>query len=207
MSESADPLYNAVASTCYRLQGDYLADPSTRQHHSARATLAELRRGGTLDPEKNPLVIEKALFAMQGDFPERLSSKKDEASPSEHAAFVALSLFSLHMQGAREPMHAKNASFAAACGRLNALGKSSSIKPRIDAMLLANNEQSRLMHIRSLVTLLRSESIGFDYGQLAQDLRSLGNPEKRPGIQLRWGREFANSHFRNTKSAVETPTF
>lgn len=204
MSEPIDVLRNVVGATCHRLQGDYLADPSLARHHSARATLAELRRGGSLDISKDPLALGKVLFAMQGEFSEQLAGKGDEPSPSEKAAFVALTLFGVHMQGTNQPVHVPGFSFAAACGQLNAQGTSDSIKPRIDAMLLANDEQARLTHIRSLVNLLRSKEIGFDYGLFARDIRGLSDPAKRPGIQIRWSRDFSNSYFRNNKSSPVT---
>lgn len=204
MNKAPDLLRNAVGSTCHRLQSDYFSDPTLARHHSARATLAELRHGATLDLAKNPLALEKALFAMQGDFSEQLASKGDAASPSERAACFALALFGVHMQGAKESVHTPGVSFAAACGQLNLRRDSNSIKPRVDAMLLANNEQSRLIHIRSLVTLLRAESIGFDYGLFARDIRSLADPIKRAGVQLKWGKDFANAHFRQAPSPTET---
>lgn len=201
MTEPTDVLRNVVGATCHRLQEGYLADPDSPAHHSARAALAELRHGGTTDINKDPLGLEKVLFAMQGDFSERLAGKGDAPSPSERAAFVALTLFGIHMQGASEKMHIPGRSFTSACGYLFALNISASIKPRIDAMLLASSENARLTHIRSLVTLLRSHSIGFDYGLLARDLRSLSDPQKRSGVQLRWGRDFAGAHFHQTSSS------
>ncbi|MEJ5927023.1 type I-E CRISPR-associated protein Cse2/CasB [Corynebacterium sp. H128] len=199
MTEKNDALRSAVGSTCHRLQKDYLSDPQSSAHHSARATLAELRRGSSLDFRKDPLCLGKVLFAMQGEFSDRLSGKGDAPSPSEEAAYIALTLFGIHMQSAAEGMHQPGTSFAAACGKLHAQEVSESIKPRIDAMLLAHDERARLTHIRSLVTLLRSKKIGFDYGLLARDLRALGDSKTRSGIQLRWGREFATGHFRSSK--------
>ena len=54
-------------------------------------------------------------------------------------------------------------------------------------MLLARDEKSRLLQIRSLVSLLRSKELACDYGKLASDLRALMNPKRRPGVLLRWG--------------------
>lgn len=140
-----------------------------------------------------------------GDFVEKLAGKTDEPSPSEQAAFAALTLFGLHMQSATKPMHTAEISFARACGKLYATGTSESIKSRVDAMLLARDEKSRLLQIRSLVSLLRSKELPCDYGKLASDLRALMNPKRRPGVQLRWGRDFANGSFQ-TESTSETKT-
>ncbi|AEX45348.1 type I-E CRISPR-associated protein Cse2/CasB [Corynebacterium diphtheriae] len=204
MAENKDALRAAVGATCHRLQEAYLGDRNSARHHSARATLAELRRGATVDIRKNPLGLEKVLFAMAGDFSDRLVGHGDNPSPSEEAAFVALTLFGVHMQSATSPVHIPQVSFASACGRLHSLGTSDSIKPRVDAMLLASQEQARLVHIRSLVTLLRANNIGFDYGLLARDLRALNDPKKRAGIQLRWGRDFAIGHFHNSNSTTNS---
>lgn len=203
-----DLLRNAVGATCHRLQNNYFCDPNSREHHSARAALAELRRHASLDITGDALALANALFVMDGEFANKLAGKGDDPTDSEYAAFVALTLFGIHMQSATSPQHIPGTSFAAACGKLHSLEISDSIKPRIDAMLLAGNEKSRLVHIRSLITLLRGQDIGLDYGLLAQDLRALSDPRKRSGVQLRWGRDFANGYFmgRTTNnSAKSTP--
>ncbi|WP_341827612.1 type I-E CRISPR-associated protein Cse2/CasB [Trueperella pyogenes] len=186
-------LQQAVHVTCKRLQSGYLSDSSSPEHHKARADLAQLRRYANLDISNNPLALAQALFVMEGEFSEKLAGHGDEPSPSEHAAYIALTLFAIHMQSASQEVHVKGVSFAQACGKLyrKLEGSSDSIKPRIDAMLLAGSERARLVHIRSLITLMRAQEIGFDYGRLAVDLRALANPKKRAGVQLRWGRDFA----------------
>ncbi len=201
--QTKDVLRSAVGQTCQRLQSQYFSAPGSRSHASARATLAELRRNATLDVDNNPLGLSKALFAMDGAFAERLGGTKDELTPSERAAFVALTLFAIHMQSATEPVFKQGISFASACGQLHAKSASGSIKPRIDAMLLASSEKARLVHIRSIVMLLRDRQIGFDYGLLARDLRALSNPRLRAGVQLRWGRDFANSFFKSAESEAK----
>ncbi|MDP9805891.1 CRISPR system Cascade subunit CasB [Trueperella bonasi] len=201
--KSKNHLGTAVDLTCKRLQRGYFSDPNSQSHRSARAALAEMRRYASLDLANNPLALGNVLFVMGEDFSEKLEGKGDEPSPSEYAAYVALTLFAVHMQSASEPVHVTNVSFAQACGTLNSISASKSIKPRIDAMLLANSESARLVHIRSLVTLMRSNDLGFDYGRLASDLRSLANPKKRAGIQLRWGREFARGTYSASKDTEE----
>ncbi|MBC2681399.1 type I-E CRISPR-associated protein Cse2/CasB [Corynebacterium anserum] len=199
-SERTDVLRNAVGATCHRLQNNYFSTPSSREYHVARASLAQMRRNASIDIKRNPLGLATALFEMGGDFDTKLAGKGDEPSPSERAAYTALTLFAVHMQSATSPVHVPSVSFATACGRLHALGISDSIKPRIDAMLLAGSESSRIAHIRSLIALLRTNDLGFDYGLLARDLRGLANPKTKSGIQLRWGRDFAHGYFAGTKS-------
>lgn len=190
-------LQHAVSVTCKKLQSGYLSDSSSPGHHKARADLAQLRSYASLDMSDNPLALGKALFVMEGEFSEQLAGHGDEPSPSEHAAYAALTLFAIHMQSASQEVHLKGVSFAQACGKLyrKLEGASDSIKPRIDAMLLAGHERARLIHIRSLITLMRTQDIGFDYGRLATDLRALADPKKRAGVQLRWGRDFARGSY------------
>lgn len=188
-------LFSAINSTCIRLQGGYFSDPNSQRHREARASLAELRRYSSLDIKGNPLALSNALFVLREDFSEKLAGKGDEPSASEHAAYVALTLFAQHMQSASQPVHVRNVSFAQACGILHAQSTSNSIKPRFDAMLLAGSESARLVHIRSLISLMRAKSLSFDYGWFASDLRSLTSPQKRSGVQLRWGRDFARGSF------------
>ena len=187
----------AVHVTCKRLQSGYLGDSSSPEHHKARADLAQLRCYTSLDIYSNPLALAQALFVMEGEFGEKLAGHGDEPSPSEHAAYIALTLFAIHMQSASQEVHLNGVSFAQACGNLyrKLEGSSGSIKPRIDAMLLAGSERARLVHIRSLITLMRAQDIGFDYGRLAVDLRTLANPKKRAGVQLRWGRDFVRGSY------------
>lgn len=201
----SDALRKAVSLTCHRLQDHFFMPYDSPQSHLARAQLAELRKSSSLNIMDNPLALGKVLFIMSGDFVEKLAGKTDEPSPSEQAAFAALTLFGLHMQSATKPMHTAEVSFARACGKLYATGTSDSIKSRVDAMLLARDEKSRLLQIRSLVSLLRSKELPCDYGKLASDLRALMNPKRRPGVQLRWGRDFANGSFQ-TESTSETTT-
>lgn len=203
--KNSDALRNAVSLTCHRLQDNFFMPYDSPQSHLARAQLAELRKSSSLNIMDNPLALGKVLFIMRGDFVEKLAGKTDAPSPSEQAAFAALTLFGLHMQSVTKPMHTAEISFARACGRLYATGTSDSIKSRVDAMLLARDEKSRLLQIRSLVSLLRSKELPCDYGKLASDLRALMNPKRRPGVQLRWGRDFANGSFQ-TESTSKTTT-
>lgn len=189
--ESKDSLRNAVGATCHRLQSGYFSNPDSASHREARASLAKMRRNGSGDIDADPLGLAVALFEMSDDFEAKLAGKGDKPSPSERAAYTALSLFAIHMQSAKSPAHVPGVSFASACGRLFSLKLSESIKPRIDAMLLAGNEKSRVIHIRSLISLLRNNDLGFDYGLLARDLRGLASAKTKAGVQLRWGRDFA----------------
>lgn len=197
-------LFTAVGATVTRLQSQYLGEQGERSMATARGALAELRRGVGQPIERDPLSLEKTLLVLNPTLNEHSIGRSDAPSPSETAAFHALTLFALHMQSASRPMHVRGVSFATACGRLYAHSDSASLKPRFDALLLARSSRSRLSHTRSMITLLRGAQIGFDYAQFAEDLRALDRAERRPGILLRWGRDFAMGRFTTTESAEST---
>ncbi|WP_139738971.1 type I-E CRISPR-associated protein Cse2/CasB [Actinomyces wuliandei] len=191
----------AVAAAASNLQDAYLGRRTQQKQAEARRTLATLRRRAGLAADSDPLVWQAALEELLPNLDEDLLGG-DEVSPHESAAFAALCLFALHMQSQTAPMHVPGQSLARAAGQLDTRRDSSSIKPRFDAVLLCRNPVTRLHHLRSLVTLLRTEHIGADYGSLAVDLRLLELPDHNR-VLLRWGRDFASGHY-TTSSQTST---
>lgn len=197
----------SVSNTAEWLQHSYLGNVTHSAKAEARAELAQLRKLAGQPIDRDPLAISLVLGTLQPDLSDRELGQGNKASPSENAAFHALTLFALHMQGATSKMHVENATFASACGRLVQQSESGSIKPRFDAMVLARNSRSRLIHARNLISLLRNNHLGFDYGRFAVDLRDLENPKRKNGVLLRWGRDFAIGRPSGTPSQeIETTT-
>ena len=216
--ESAQPqsaarpvtLSEVVGRAATRLQGAYLGQRGDREQARARGTLAELRRAVGVDPQRDPLAWQAVLDEVIGEFPESLVGRGMAPSRAEQAAFDALTLFALHMQSARTPMHVRDQSFAKAVGLLTLVRNSASIKPRFDAVLAVRAESVRRHHLRGLIALLRTEGIGFDYGWLANDLVRLDDTRfatetsvgsHRNGVLLAWGRDFASARFRSARAA------
>lgn len=196
-----DTLFTSVGATATRLQAQILGEKGERAQAQARGVLAELRRRAGQPIDQDPLSLEKTLLVLSPALNENSIGRGDVPSPSEAAAFHALTLFALHMQSSTRPMHVRGISFATACGRLYTQSDSGSLKPRFDALLLARSSRARLAHTRSMVTLLRGAGLGFDYAQFANDLRTLDSADKRSGILLRWGRDFAMGRFQVSESA------
>ena len=184
-------LHISIGSTASYLQRNYLDRAETAAGADARRVLAELRQSAARSFDADPLALQRVLMLLEPPLSEDELGHGDAPSPSELAAYNALTLFAQHMQSATKPVHTTECSFARACGRLQTLSESNSIKPRFDAMQSARDEASRVLHLRSLVTLLRSKELAFDYGSFARDLRSLQYPSRRDGILLRWGRGYA----------------
>ncbi|MCZ9308321.1 type I-E CRISPR-associated protein Cse2/CasB [Corynebacterium uberis] len=185
------PLQVAVAKTAERLQNNLLNPTKRVEEASARHALARLRSHLSGSLAMSPLAIEDVLMTLCPRLEERALGKGDAPSPSEHAAFQALTMFALHMQGATTPAHTEERSFARACGVLTARLESDSIKPRFDALQLSRDERVQRIHLRSMITLLRGEKISFDYGKLAVDLRNLAYADRNRDVLTTWGREFA----------------
>ena len=125
----------------------------------------------------------------------------DEPSRAEWAAYTALTCYAVHQQSQSRPMHVPGTSFGEAVGRL-VPRTSESVKARFDALLTAAGFPAVRYHLRSLVTLLRSEGIPFDYGRFAEDLARLQDPRARDRVLLAWGRDYVKG--RHPRSAAPT---
>lgn len=196
---------SVVGSTLSRLQHDFLNSDNHVAQARARGILATLRRGAGTAPEQDLVTWQQTLELVVPDLPERFQGKGNAPSPSERAIYDAVTLYALHMQSQQKPMHDRSRSFARAAGILVARRNSESIKPRFDALVLVKSPSTRRHHARGLITLMRGESIGFDYGRFAEDLYRLDGP-RRNSVLLAWGRDFANGQYRQDQSTVTDST-
>lgn len=159
---------------------------------AATAQLAQLRRGvgkASLNhPELWGIILEKA-DGTEG-IPEQYRGKGDQPSSAENAAYTALTLFALHQQSQNQPMHDAEVSFGNAVGKLVG-NTTNSMKKRFDSLLTAQTENARQHYLRSLITLLRSKSIAFNYGQFAVDYMYLQYASTRKNVLYKWNREFS----------------
>lgn len=163
---------------------------------AAIAELAQLRRGAGKVPTGYPHLMGMVLVLENEDkedkqaFPEQCRGKGDKPNDAEIAAYTALTLFALHQQSQNQPMHDAKVSFGRAVGKLVG-NTTSSMKKRFDSLLTAQTENARQHYLRSLITLLRSKSIGFNYGQFAVDYMYLQNPSTHKNVLYRWNCEFS----------------
>lgn len=163
---------------------------------AAIAELAQLRRGAGKVPTGYPHLMGMVLVLENEDkedkqaFPEQCRGKGDRPNDAEIAAYTALTLFALHQQSQNQPMRDAKVSFGRAVGKLVG-NTTSSMKKRFDSLLTAQTENARQHYLRSLITLLRSKSIAFNYGQFAVDYMYLQNPSTRKNVLYRWNSEFS----------------
>ncbi|GFG76631.1 type I-E CRISPR-associated protein Cse2/CasB [Mycobacterium botniense] len=182
------------------LQSEYLAGSP-----SARAELAKLRRALGKTAGSVPEVWEYTFAAV----PEALQWDRDEPSYAEQAAHAALTLFALHLQSMSGPAHLHGVSFGSAVGHLARMeGRSAdAVRRRFMAVATASSIDEILVHVRGLVTQLRSVGQGFDYARFADDVLRLLNPQRSKNVRLAWGRDFyrSDSHVNASATEPETP--
>lgn len=192
-------LGHAVDHRLDRLQSDYLAGSP-----HARADLAKLRRALNKPAGSVPEVWEYTVAAV----PEALQGKGDRPSRAEEAAHGALTLFAVHQQSMPVPAHQPAVSFGQAVALLARLDETSeaAVTRRFTAVATAESMDEILVHVRGLVTQLRSTHHGFDYSRFADDLMDLLTPERVDRVRLAWGRDFYRTNTRAAGSnSAENP--
>ncbi|QBS41307.1 type I-E CRISPR-associated protein Cse2/CasB [Nocardia sp. CS682] len=181
------PLGVALEWRLNRLQEEYL-----RGSPVARAELAKLRRGLGKSAGDVPEIWDSTIAAVPIAL--RGTDSADDFGPSvaEQAAHSVLTLFAAHQQSMMVRAHVAAVSFGRAVGMLaQAEGRSAeAVTRRFMAVATAQSIDEVLMHIRGLVTQLRTAKQGFDYARLADDLVGLLTPGRAQRVRLAWGREF-----------------
>ncbi|GAA2616961.1 hypothetical protein GCM10010399_54880 [Dactylosporangium fulvum] len=194
-----DGLGNHVARIVGALQVQVLRDPPRPEAVSA---LARLRRGIGRDPGFD-YTLESYLW-VPDELLGRRPANDAEAADTEHAVHDSITLYALHQQSRREPMHVDGQGLGQAIARLvHAVDGPDGVRRRFAALGTASSYPEGIYHLRSLVTMLREHQIPLDYGLLADDLRLLRQPAKRATVQAIWGREFFRS--RPADTSEESP--
>lgn len=189
------PLGYALDWRIERLQREYLGGAP-----AARADLARLRRGLGKPAGSVPGIWEITVGAV----PAELSWDRDEPSRAEQAAHAAMTLYALHQQSLPGPAHVPGVSFGAAVGRL-ASGDGPSkdaVTRRFMAVATAQSADELLVHVRGLVTQLKSANRGVDYARFADDVLGLLTPGRETAVRLAWGRDF----YRTTTDSTDDTT-
>jgi CRISPR system Cascade subunit CasB len=191
-----------VARTVSSLQIPLLA---VKPHASAVAAMAQLRRGiGRLPGFDYRL---DRYLSVPDELLEQHSPLDNEASDTEHAKHAAVTLYSLHQQSKRKPMHINGRGLGEAIADLTRKSQSpEGIRRRFAALGTASSYEETLYHLRGLILMLREKEISLDYGLLANDLRRLRHPDGRALMQAEWGREFFRGKPKSTDDETDTET-
>lgn len=173
-----------VHSRVSALQSAYLDPGRGSARASAVATLARLRRGIGKEVGALPDLWE-VLAGLPGEL-------RDDGRPTwqERAAYTAITLYALHQQSKSEPMHVPGRRLGEALRELRKSSPSEDpVRRRFLALGTAQSFTETVYHVRGLITLLRSHSIGLDYGSFADDLYWL-QTTRADRVRLQWGRDF-----------------
>lgn len=113
---------------------------------------------------------------------------RDEVSDEQKAEHAALALYGLHQQSQPDPMHRQGVKLGTALLRLRQSGKFSeeALDRRVAVMAEATSVTALLVHLRGLVTQLRSIRQPLDYTHLMSDIRRWHDPEQRAQVRLKW---------------------
>ena len=201
MNESRRFLLKAAAGgAATRLQEGYVGNQP-----SAVRALARLRRDGGRLPGDNALTWDTILLAT----PRSLRGEGDQPpTDAEYGVHAAMTLYALHQQGQRQlPMHVEKLGLGGAVRRLAGKRENEdAVLRRFQTLLGASSWEAVLHHLRGLITQLRGESIGLDYGMLAADLADYRTPSRAAAVRLRWGRGYYQHIPDGHDPAVGTPT-
>jgi CRISPR system Cascade subunit CasB len=166
------------------------------------AALAHLREARSREPGTVPSVWALTMEGAPG------SPRGDDATAEERAIHVAMTAFAAHQQSRSEPMHRYGGpTLGMAVGQLerrrphNDQGLSP-MRRRFNAVVTATSFDEVTHHLRSIVSLLRSESIPLDYARFADDLVLLQLPARADSVLRRWARDL----YRLDKSIDDNPT-
>ncbi|MET9782408.1 type I-E CRISPR-associated protein Cse2/CasB [Nocardiopsis alba] len=158
--------------------------------------LADLRRG---------------LGREAGDVPEMWTyyttlNKEGYRTAALKAEHAALSLFGLHQQSQRTPMHKAGVGLGDAALHLYlaANANQTAIDGRMNMIATSTDSTELVGHLRGLVALLNEQAQPLDYTRLFLDLRFWDNPEKRPSIRRRWGGQYMDWRKRNPQASTST---
>lgn len=156
-----------------------------------KAILANLRRGIGHIPGEIPELW--GLFL--NHLPEECYGKNEKVSESEWAIYLALTFFALHQQGhdpKSDPMYKKENSLGKAIALLSH-GEENDIdriRRKFNQIATADTLEEAAWHIKSVIQLLRGESIPLDYASLAKDFYLFQYHDQKYKVCLGWGQNF-----------------
>lgn len=158
--------------------------------HPRWAALANLRRGVGRAPGELPELWGSFLQEMPSEF----FNQDGNATATEWAVYLALTLFALHQQSQDKSMFADGAGIGQAVRQLSNKQKEdpqeSGAFKRFSALITSDSIEEVSHHLRGLIQLLKREGLPLDYPQLAFDLFELQFPDSAPRVKLRWGQDY-----------------
>lgn len=159
-------------------------EPGSRE---AGVQLAALRRGLGREPGSVPELWPYHRVIV----PDKVAAR-GELWPGLAAEHAALTLFGIHQQSQKEPMHKPDTPLGTALRALREHEKNSAaaVDRRVNAMATATGVTELISHLRGLVIRLRSIEQPLDYTQLVEDIHAWHEPSRRARVRRRWGIQY-----------------
>ncbi|MFE4976104.1 type I-E CRISPR-associated protein Cse2/CasB [Kitasatospora sp. NPDC056651] len=113
---------------------------------------------------------------------------RDEVSDEQKAEHAALALYGLHQQSQSTPMHRRGVKLGEALRALRRSGKFSedALDTRVAQLAGATSVAALLVHLRGLITQLRTVGQPLDYNHLMADIQAWHHTDRRPQVRLKW---------------------
>ncbi len=181
--------------------------PQTEQKHRPH----QWEQFSTTDSQAGRVLayLRLGLGREAGDVPEMWTyyttlNKEGYRTAALKAEHAALSLFGLHQQSQRTPMHKSGVGLGEAALNLYlaANANQAAIDGRMNMIATATDTIELVGHLRGLVALLSERAQPVDYTRLFLDLRSWDDPQKRPAIRRRWGGQYMDWHKRHSHAST-----
>jgi len=198
LQRPADLVGNTGGRFIAKLQADFLAD-----RPPAVGALAQLRRGAGKLPQDVPELwgvtgVDQLLAG------EAFAGDERRAERAEAAYFLAVTLYALHQQSQRIPMHQQGVDLGRAVRRLMNPGEiDETIRRRFVRLGTAATVDILAYRLREVITLLRrgqdGKGIPLDYGRLARQLYQAQTPDGLNAVRRDWGRAFHTFQAGNDK--------
>lgn len=170
-----------VGATVARLQRGYLADRS-----ESVSALAQLRNGVGKRPGDDVRLVAWTTAGLHPDG----AKLADEPNGRELAAYAAITLYAMHQQSHRSKgMHSPGISLGRAARTLTRGEDAPGVHRRVTALVSATSWEASITNARGVIQLLRAAGVQLDYGQFAEDLLTLRDPDRAHWVRNRWGRD------------------
>ncbi|GAA4919395.1 CRISPR system Cascade subunit CasB [Stackebrandtia albiflava] len=167
----------------------------------AKAALAQLRRAAADDGTWRGVSMDAftvdmythvpvELYPLTGNGKERRFT--DDPTKAEIAVRTAMTLYAIHQQSRREPIHGGTRPGTALARLAWGDGNETAVRRRFAALVTADGYPELIHHLRTMVRMLRDQGIAMDYGQLTGDLFTWQYRRSRDGVRLSWSRDFEN---------------
>ncbi|MFD8756030.1 type I-E CRISPR-associated protein Cse1/CasA [Kitasatospora sp. NPDC059577] len=119
-------------------------------------------------------------------------ARHDEVSDGQKADPSTRALYDLHQRGRSEPMHRRGVRLGEALLALRRSGEVSeeALDTRVAQLAGATSVSALLVHLRGLVTQLRTAGQPLDHDHLTADIQAWHHTDRRPRVRLTWALDY-----------------